>query len=40
MWVIFIEMGVVLALIALILWWTWPRKRPKPGKGSGPVDSP
>jgi hypothetical protein len=27
MWVIFIEMGVALALLVLIVWWTWPRKR-------------
>jgi hypothetical protein len=27
MWVIFLEIGVVIALIALIVWWTWPKKR-------------
>jgi hypothetical protein len=27
MWVIFIEMGVALALLVLIVWWTWPKKR-------------
>ncbi len=25
MWVIFLEMGVVLALVVLIVWWTWPK---------------
>ncbi len=27
MWVIFLEMGVALALLLLIVWWTWPKKR-------------
>jgi len=27
MWVIFLEIGVVLAIAALIVWWTWPRNR-------------
>jgi hypothetical protein len=27
MWVIYVEMGVALALLILIVWWTWPRKR-------------
>jgi hypothetical protein len=27
MWVIYIEMGVALALAILIVWWTWPRKQ-------------
>jgi hypothetical protein len=27
MWVIYIEMGVALALLILIVWWTWPAKR-------------
>ena len=27
MWVIFLEIGVVIALAALIVWWTWPKKR-------------
>jgi hypothetical protein len=26
MWVIFLEAGVALALLLLIVWWTWPRK--------------
>jgi hypothetical protein len=26
MWVIYLEMGVALALLILIVWWTWPRK--------------
>ncbi len=30
MWVIFLEMGVALGLLLLIVWWTWPKK---PGKG-------
>ena len=27
MWVIFLEMGVALGLLGLIVWWTWPKKR-------------
>jgi hypothetical protein len=27
MWVIFLEMGLALALLVLIVWWTWPGKR-------------
>jgi len=27
MWVIYLEVGVVLALAALIVWWTWPKKK-------------
>jgi hypothetical protein len=27
MWVIILEMGVALALLLLIVWWTWPKKR-------------
>jgi hypothetical protein len=30
MWVIFLEMGAVLLIMALIVWWTWPKKK---GKG-------
>ena len=26
MWVIYLEMGVALALLILIVWWTWPAK--------------
>ena len=29
MWVIYVEMGVALALLILIVWWTWPAKRPE-----------
>ena len=29
MWVIFLEMGVALGLLLLIVWWTWPKKRPQ-----------
>ncbi len=29
MWVIFLEMGVALGLLLLIVWWTWPKKRPE-----------
>jgi hypothetical protein len=25
-WIIFVEAGVALALLAFIVWWTWPRK--------------
>lgn len=32
MWVIFLEAGVALALLLLIVWWTWPRKdKSEPG---------
>ena len=30
MWVIYLEMGVALAMLILIVWWTWPAKRPDP----------
>jgi len=30
MWVIYLEMGVALALLILIVWWTWPAKRRDP----------
>jgi hypothetical protein len=26
MWVVILEMFVALALLVLIVWWTWPRK--------------
>jgi hypothetical protein len=29
MWVIYLEMGVALALLILIVWWTRPAKRPE-----------
>jgi hypothetical protein len=29
MWVIYLEMGMALALLILIVWWTWPAKRPR-----------
>jgi len=29
MWVIYLEMGVALALAILIVWWTWPKKGPR-----------
>jgi hypothetical protein len=29
MWIVFLEMGVALGLLLLIVWWTWPKKRPK-----------
>jgi len=28
MWVIYLEMGVALAILVLIVWFTWPRRRP------------
>jgi hypothetical protein len=28
MWVIYLEMGAALAILILIVWWTWPAKRP------------
>jgi hypothetical protein len=27
MWVIFLEMAAALAILILIVWWTWPKKR-------------
>jgi len=27
MWVIYLEVGVALALLLLIVWWTWPKSR-------------
>jgi len=38
MWVIYLEMGVALALLILIVWWTLPAKRPdgKPKDDSKP----
>ena len=27
MWVVYLEMGLVLALAVFIVWWTWPKKR-------------
>jgi hypothetical protein len=27
MWVIYLETGVALALLLLIVWWTWPKKK-------------
>jgi hypothetical protein len=29
MWVIYVEMGIALAILFLIVWFTWPRKRPE-----------
>jgi uncharacterized iron-regulated membrane protein len=29
MWVIYLEMCVALVLLILIVWWTWPAKRPE-----------
>jgi len=27
MWVIYLEVGVALALLLLIVWWTWPKNK-------------
>jgi len=27
MWIIYLEIAVVLGLVAFIVWFTWPRKR-------------
>jgi len=32
MWVVILEMAVALALLAVIVWWTWPKK-PRDGGG-------
>ena len=31
MWVIFLEMGVVVLIGVLIVWWTWPKKKKDDG---------
>ena len=36
MWVIYLEMGVALALLILIVWWTWPAK----SRPAAPKDAP
>lgn len=28
MWVVFVEMGLALALAIFIVWFTWPKRRP------------
>jgi hypothetical protein len=33
MWVIFLEMGVALALLVLIVWWTMSARRSDDGRG-------
>jgi hypothetical protein len=38
MWVIFLEIGVVILIAALIVWWTWPKKRRK-NSHRGPSDT-
>jgi hypothetical protein len=37
MWVIYLEMGVALALLILIVWWTWPANRQN-GQNGTPKD--
>lgn len=32
MWVVYLEMFVALVLLVLIVWFTWPRKRPGAGE--------
>jgi hypothetical protein len=34
MWVVILEMFLALALLVLIVWWTWPRN-PRDGEGDG-----
>lgn len=38
MWVVYLEMFVALALLVLIVWFTWPRKRPGSGEPPAPRD--
>jgi hypothetical protein len=38
MWVIYLEMGVAFALLILIVWWTWPAKRPDQAAKNRPPD--
>lgn len=40
MWVIYLEMGVALALLILIVWFTRPRKRVDPPPAKPPGDGP
>jgi hypothetical protein len=28
MWIVYLEVGLALVLAVLIVWWTWPKKRP------------
>jgi len=36
MWVIFLEMGVALALLVVIVWWTWPKRHRDDDSKRGP----
>jgi hypothetical protein len=38
MWVIYLEMGVALAMLLLIVWFTWPRKRQQEQPKQPPAD--
>jgi hypothetical protein len=29
MWVVYLEIILALGLAAFIIWWTWPKKRPR-----------
>jgi hypothetical protein len=39
MWVVYLEMAVALALLILIVWWTWPAKR-SDGAAPAPEEQP
>jgi hypothetical protein len=39
MWVVYLEMFVALALLILIVWFTWPKKKPGEGAGRDGPDS-
>ncbi|MDA0276766.1 MAG: hypothetical protein O3A06_13365 [Proteobacteria bacterium] len=35
MWVVYLEMAFALALLILIVWFTWPKKKPGAAPGEG-----
>lgn len=40
MWVVFLEMGLALALAIFIVWFTWPKRRPPSTDDGGPDRDP
>jgi hypothetical protein len=35
LWLLLLEAGVALALLGFIVWWTWPRSKPRDGDDDG-----
>jgi len=33
-WMLLLESGIALALLIFIVWWTWPRSKPRNGDGN------